>query len=1042
MTINQPSQRRKHFVFLLIAILFTFVYLFHILVPVSASSGNWITINSMNYGRYYHTATSLSDGRVLITGGVLGLANSELFNPATGIWTSTGSMNIGRSSHVAILLSTGKVLVAGGFAANGDQLRSAELFDPSTGMWTITGAMNNFRYFHTATLLQDGRVLVAGGQGGGLLSSAELYDPLLGIWTITGSLNFGRQEHTATLLNNGKVLVVGGNGSVSSVNSTAELYDPDTGTWTVTGTLENARIEHTASLLSNGKVLVTGGSYDAWKSSELYDPILGTWGSTGSMNVGRALHTAILLPNDRVLVVGGCKTTACSDNDITSAELYDPTTGIWTTTGSTHSQRYHHTSTLLSNGQVLVTGGFPSLSSAEIYGFLPDEFSKSLPVNGFTSKLLDQTLSWEVSSGATSYQYCVDTTNDNTCNTWFDNGTNTSVNLIGLSPNTTYFWQAKSINNFGATYANGSDATFWSFTIDTTPPPVPTLNSPNDASLSTDNTPDFSWVTAIGSDHFQIQISLISDFTSTVQDATLSSGILTYTATILSDNLYYWRVRAFDLAGNYSDWSTIRTLTIDTSPPVAPLLISPIDSSLLTDSTPDFSWGTVVDSDHFQFQISLSSSFATTVQDIILAPSVASYTATLLNDSLYYWRVRAIDLAGNNGAWSSIRSFSIDTTPPVAPELISPPDLSTLIDKWPTFSWNLVSDSDHFQIQISLFSDFSTTVQDISLGTGILTYTSSTLSDNNYFWRVRAIDLAGNYGAWSVVRSFTLDSTPPAAPVLLTPTAGKVYRGTPSYSWTTPLSAVAYIFQYDNDDNFSSPVFTSTEMSISNFTPPLQAVGIYFWHVKARDQHGNWSNWSYKRKITIKPVIPVAPTLVSPKSGVLTRDNTPTFSWKAVPYGFKYQVQILDKYLNVEQDKVLPSGLLSLTATTLPDGKHYWRVRAINVLNENGAWTLARALTIDTVSPVAPKLVSPSNGFKSPGTPEFTWKASNGAKYYQFSYSKSITFITVIYTSSKLTSLSFTPPTMKSGTFYWRVRCQDAAGNWSKWSTPWKVSIY
>lgn len=1034
--------KTKRFFYLTAILLLSLSYFLLNLVPVAASSGDWISVNSMNYGRYYHSATLLSDGRVLVAGGVPGIANSELFDPTTGIWTSTGSMNIGRSSHTAILLNNGKVLVTGGFAANGDQLRSAELYDPASGTWTMTGVMNNFRYFHTTTLLQDGKVLVTGGQGGGLLSSAELYDPLSGIWTATGSLNFGRQEHTATLLNNGKVLVIGGNGSDPSVNFTAELYDNNTGTWTVTGTLNFARIEHTATLLSDGKVLVTGGSYDAMKSSELYDPIIGIWTDTGSMNVGRALHTAVLLPNDLVLVAGGCKTTACSDNDITSSELFDPTTGTWTTTGSTHFQRYHHTATLLSNGQVLVTGGFAYLASSEIYGFLPGDFSKSSPPSGSSSKSLDQTLSWEVSSGATSYQYCLDTTNDNSCSSWVDNVTDTSINLIGLSPNTTYYWQIKSINNIGDNYANGSDTTFWSFSIDTTPPAAPTLISPNDAFLSTDNTPDFSWETVVDSDHFQIQFSLSSSFTSPVQDATLSSGVLTYVATALSDNLYYWRVRAIDLAGNYGNWSAIRTFTIDTTPPVTPVLNFPNDLSLLTDNTPDFSWNTVTDSDHFQFQISLSSSFITTVQDIVLTPGVANFTAIILSDNLYYWRVRAIDLAGNYGLWSSIRSFTIDATPPVAPELISPLDMSTLIDRTPAFSWDPVADCDHFQIQISLSDDFSTTVQDISLGTGLFTYTSSTLSDNFYFWRVRAIDLAGNNSAWSVIRSFELDATPPAAPVLLAPTAGAIKRGTPLYSWTAPVSAVAYIFQYDNDDNFTSPVFTSAEMSVTSYTPPLQAVGTYFWHVKTCDEHGNWSKWSWKRKITIKPVIPIAPTLVSPKSAALTRDNTPTLTWKAVPYGDKYQVQILDKNLNLEQNKILSPSLLKITATTLPDGKHYWRVRAINVLNENGAWTSARALSIDTTAPAVPILTSPPNGSKSLGTPKFTWMASTGAKYYQFSYSKSATFNTVIYTSPKLTTLAFSPPTMQSGTFYWRVRSQDAAGNWSKWSVPWKVIIY
>ena len=283
----------------------------------------------------------------------------------------------------ATLLEDGRVLVTGGQVPSGvlTAVASAEIYDPTTGRWSPTRPMFDSRRYHDAVLLEDGRVLVSGGVTGeyelsaddarliwlGSISSAEVYDPSTETWSLVGHMPEETGGHLLEMLENGKVLAAGGLGA------SAALYDPTSGTWASVGEATSrdseTRLWQANALLADGKVLFIGGFDGSAQidSVELWDPLTGLSSSTGSMIGARAQASATVLTDGKVLVTGG--------RGLATAEIYDPTSGAWSEAGEMATNRVGHSATLLSDGRVLVVGG--GGKATEIYDPSTGDWSKA-----------------------------------------------------------------------------------------------------------------------------------------------------------------------------------------------------------------------------------------------------------------------------------------------------------------------------------------------------------------------------------------------------------------------------------------------------------------------------------------------------------------------------------------------------------------------------------------------------------------------------------------------------------------------------------------
>lgn len=238
------------------------------------NTGQWHSAGDMVSSACHETATRLLNGSVLLAGGYRcrgsqerAVTAAQIYNARAGQWVKTAPLLGSRFFHTATLLRDGDVLVAGGEGCGGHQLCStSELYHPQSQSWTLTGRMHIPRTQQTATLLNSGQVLVAGGYGcqpSGVCASAELYDPKTGRWRYTDSMHQARAGHTATLLPDGDVLVAGGYGCLRMTChhlSSTELYVTNKGDWRIEPHMRSPREYQTATLLPDGRVLVAGGT--------------------------------------------------------------------------------------------------------------------------------------------------------------------------------------------------------------------------------------------------------------------------------------------------------------------------------------------------------------------------------------------------------------------------------------------------------------------------------------------------------------------------------------------------------------------------------------------------------------------------------------------------------------------------------------------------------------------------------------------------------------------------------------------------------------
>lgn len=229
---------------------------------------------------------------------------------------------------------------------------------PADGTFRPVADMSFARYSGAATLLASGAVVLYGPSYDG-----DEFDPRTGTWVETAHIPAPR--HNARLFPlAGDALLIGGD----PTDARTIRYLPATKGWAWGPSLGTARRFEQATVLPDGRILVAGGygpNTSPLRSAELYDPSTGLFSTTGAMPRPRAGGVAEVLPDGRVLVAGGVDASGFGDP---CSVIYAPAMGTFSTGpcfNAAFNGLFVPASVRLADGGVLVSGGYTYIGGGQ-----------------------------------------------------------------------------------------------------------------------------------------------------------------------------------------------------------------------------------------------------------------------------------------------------------------------------------------------------------------------------------------------------------------------------------------------------------------------------------------------------------------------------------------------------------------------------------------------------------------------------------------------------------------------------------------------------
>ena len=327
---------------------------------VSDTQGNSIRFSTLQWTRKTDMptarssfSTSVVDGKIFVIGGEIqpemdeygdvSLSTVEMYDPETDTWERKADMPTVRSS-VSVSVVDGKIYVIGGsevkkvqiprgFKYEYKELPTVEMYDPATDTWIQKADMPTPK--KTMTCVVGGKIYAIGGwlttNEQSQLETVEVYDPATDTWAKAQSMNHARCSAAMSVVN-GEIYAIGGIGWPPNRDqsylylSSVEVFNPKTNRWQERTEMPASKAWHTASVI-DGKIYVIGGyfqegrEYKTLSTIEIYDPATDLWTQEPEMLMGKSGHTTEVI-DGKIYIFGGGSTGV--QGPLTSVEVYDP----------------------------------------------------------------------------------------------------------------------------------------------------------------------------------------------------------------------------------------------------------------------------------------------------------------------------------------------------------------------------------------------------------------------------------------------------------------------------------------------------------------------------------------------------------------------------------------------------------------------------------------------------------------------------------------------------------------------------------------------
>jgi uncharacterized repeat protein (TIGR01451 family) len=694
----------------------------------------------------------------------------------------------------------------------------------------------------------------------------------------------------------------------------------------------------------------------------------------------------------------------------------------------------------------------------------PGSFNKTAPSNGATGQPANVTLQWGAASGVNHYRYCYSTTNGCTPST--NNGTNTSVNLTGLTPGATYYWQVRACADSGCTVftdANGPSG-HWNFTVVSAPSGSSFSKlSPNHTATNLPTNLTLSWGTAGGVvDKYEYCVS-----TTASCSAWTDVGLNTSASVVglAAGTLYYWQVRACNSAGcteanSGSFWSFQTAATVGSFNKLAPSN----GAINVNTNTAQLLWTTAANANDYKLCLgtapnncnivgggpgqftSLGNTYFRVLNDLPLQPNTT-----------YYWQVLATNGTYTTPANGSTLAFWSFTTLPNGPDpfnKLSPSFNATNVPTQNvTFQWQAATGAVSYTVCVGAFAGDCAYSLTSAATSAVLT--GPLPAGATLVWQVTAHNAGGSTGADN--NTWWPFTTVPNAPQAFT----KI--NPPNNATDQPLG-VNLTWQDTPDETYYSVcVGTSIGVcSLVNTTTTVASYALtgldygtqYYWQVSACNAGGctpanNSVVWGFK---TLNPPVPGPFQKTHPVNGAVGAPTNPAvlqLTWTAADQADGYEVCMgtvpgaCDLSGGGFQDVGLHTARyinqLPFSVTLQPGATYYWQVRAYN--NVTATRTFADNgvdfyfVTQSSSGPAAFSKDAPLNGSFNLPTASLTlkWFAAAGATSYEVCAGTAVNSCDAMPGNAWLnvgSALSYTLSNLAPGTnYFWQVRAKNGAGN-------------